>query len=75
MSRGGVAVLDVRSGSPSEAAGLLRGTVISAVDGKSVRTPKQFREAVEKFAGKPAPLTIAGRGEIEGTRQVTVAPE
>lgn len=74
MGRGGVGVMDVNSGSSAESVGLVRGAVITAVDGKTVRTPREFREAVARFDGKPVDLTIAGRGEVEGTRKVTVPP-
>jgi S1-C subfamily serine protease len=70
MRRGGVGVMEVSSGSPAEAAGLQKGSVIKAVGGKPVSTPKQFRAAVAEFEGKPVELTILG--SLESTQELTV---
>lgn len=51
MGKGGIGVLDVESDTPAEAAGLRKGQIITAVDGKSVRTPSDFAEAVAKARG------------------------
>ena len=43
---GGAVVSDVRSGSPAQRAGLKPGDLITAVDGKSVVTSGQLRNAI-----------------------------
>ena len=73
MSRGGVGVVEVSSGSIAEAAGVKKGVVIRAVGGKSVRTPAEFREAVKAFDGQAVELTIVG--EQDDIQQVTVPPK
>ncbi len=72
MSRGGVGVTEIDSGSPGETAGLRKGSVISAVAGQPVRTPAEFRAAVRAFEAKPVELTVVDdRSEIQ---QITVPP-
>jgi S1-C subfamily serine protease len=68
MARGGVGVIEVQSGTEAEASGLRPGTIISSVDGRPVRTPREFREAVEGLQGQPVRL-----GTDRGT--ITVPPE
>lgn len=68
MARGGVGVVEVVSGSKAEEAGVRAGTIISSVDGKPVRTPREFREAVGERSGQPVRL-----GTDRGT--ITVPPE
>ncbi len=51
MGKGGIGVAEVESDSAAEAAGLRKGQVITAVDGKPVRTPTDFAEAVAKAKG------------------------
>ena len=55
MTKGGVGVVEVEPGSPAEGAGLKNGQVITAVDGKPVRTPAAFAEAVARARG---PVTL-----------------
>ncbi len=57
MTRGGVGIVDVDPGSPASRAGLLRGTIVTAVNGQDVSTPREFREAVAKLGEKDATLT------------------
>jgi S1-C subfamily serine protease len=70
MTRGGVGVIEVAPGSPADAAGLARGDVIAAVDGKPVATPAEFRGAVADRAGKPVKLTV--RSGLDEEREVVV---
>src|SRR5262249_36285698 len=55
MARGGVGVVEVVPGSAAEAAGLKRGQIITAVDGRTIRTPADFYRAV---AGHDGPVRI-----------------
>ncbi|WP_152050319.1 PDZ domain-containing protein [Tautonia marina] len=63
MARGGVGVVEVVSGTPSEEAGLRVGQIITQVDGKAVRTPRAFREVVKDLDGKAVRLST-DRGPI-----------
>jgi S1-C subfamily serine protease len=54
-----VIVIEVAENSPTYAAGLRRGMLISHVDHLPVRTPKEFAAAVSKNAG-PVQLRLAG---------------
>lgn len=63
MARGGVGVVEVVSGTPSEEAGLRVGQIITQVDGKAVRTPRAFREIVKDLDGKAVRLST-DRGPI-----------
>jgi S1-C subfamily serine protease len=54
-----VMVIEVAENSPTYAAGLRRGMLISHVDHLPVRTPKEFAAAVSKNAG-PVQLRLAG---------------
>lgn len=73
MTRGGIGVIEVAPGSSAEAAGLVRGDVIAAVEGKPVSTPAEFRAAVAGLAGKPVKITL--RTGLEDERVVTVEPD
>jgi S1-C subfamily serine protease len=46
-----VVVTDVDANTPAAGAGVKRGMLISHVDGKPVRTPKEFQAAVADKAG------------------------
>jgi serine protease Do len=60
---GGVAVEQVRPGSPAEDAGLSSGDVILQVDRKPVKSAEQFRNEVEQVpAGKDILLLVWGDG-------------
>ena len=64
MSREGVLVTEVESGSASEKSGLRTGQVVSRVDGAPVKNPREFAKAV---AGKKGPVkleTDAGTFEV-----------
>ncbi len=51
MALGGVGVVGVRPNSPADAAGLKVGLIVKAVNGKEVRTPSDFAEAVAQTSG------------------------
>ena len=51
MSKGGIGVVGVEPNTPADAAGLKPGQVIRAVNGKPVRTPSEFAEAVSRAKG------------------------
>ena len=51
MAGGGVVVVEVENGSPAEAAGLKRGQVIKAAEGKTIRGPRDFAATVATRKG------------------------
>jgi len=55
MARGGVAIVEVEHDSAADKAGLRQGQVITQVDGRKVRTPTEFANAVAKLDG---PVTL-----------------
>jgi S1-C subfamily serine protease len=62
MAKGGVAVIEVGSGTPAEAAGLRRGQIVIKAAGKAVRTPNDFDAAVRAATG---PVTLeTDRGPV-----------
>jgi regulator of sigma E protease len=66
------AVGQVREGSPAAAAGVEKGDVILAVDGRSVATWEELKTLVEDRAGDPLAFLLR-RGER--TLELTVTPE
>jgi serine protease Do len=58
----GVLVTEVTENSPSEAAGLERGDVITSVNGKSVATPKEFRQALNGSKAKQTKVSVLREG-------------
>ena len=52
-------VSDVEANTPAAAAGVKRGMLISQVDGRPVRTPREFRAAI---AEKPGPVQLKFAG-------------
>ena len=58
----GVLVTEVTENSPSEAAGLERGDVITSVNGKSVSTPKEFRQALNGSKTKQTKVSVLREG-------------
>lgn len=69
LSRGGVGVVDVESGSLADQAGLARNQVIAEVEGKPIRTPAEFARAVD---GQKGPVTLTTRQGREPDRTVVV---
>lgn len=69
MSKGGVGVTEVETGSPADSAGLKRGVVITEVDGRPVPTPADFARAVAAKDGKDITLTTQ-LGPIAGQKVV-----
>ncbi|MDB5349927.1 MAG: trypsin-like serine protease with C-terminal domain [Planctomycetota bacterium] len=57
MSKGGVGIVEVETGSTAEAAGLRKDLVITAVDGQPVPTPADFARVVATKEGKDVTLT------------------
>jgi serine protease Do len=55
MALGGVVVTEVAAGSPADSAGLKKDHIITAVSGRSVRSPDEFAKAV---AGRRGPITL-----------------
>ena len=66
----GVAVIEVVRDGPAFAAGIDAGDIVTAVDGRSVTAPGQFRAGLfRKQAGEDVTLTVRRGGEI---RQITL---
>jgi len=66
------AVGQVRDGSPADAAGVEKGDVVLAVEGRSVETWEELKAQVEERAGDPLAFLIR-RGDR--TLELTVTPE
>jgi S1-C subfamily serine protease len=64
LGNGGVGVVEVESGSPTDAAGLKRGQVVTHVDGRPIRSPSDFYKSVANRKG-PVTLTTELGGEAE----------
>jgi len=63
---GGVTVAYVIADSPADTAGLQRGDVIKSVDGTTVATPKDFRDAIQgKAVGDTVTLSIDRNGQTQ----------
>ncbi len=60
LARGGVGVVEVVSGSSADVAGIKRGQIITEVEGKRVKTPAEFRKAVEGGQGPTRVKTEQG---------------
>ena len=73
---GGVLVTSLekgeRGGSPAASAGLLRGDLITAVNGTAIKTASELSSAIGKSGGQPLTLTVI-RGER--TLTFTLTPE
>ena len=54
----GVLVTDVAKKSPAEAMGFVKGDVITAVNGKAVATPRDFRRALKLSKTKRARVSL-----------------
>jgi regulator of sigma E protease len=53
-----------RLGSPAEAAGLVRGDAITAIDGRAIRTWEELRDTVQAADGKALELTVETGGGV-----------
>jgi S1-C subfamily serine protease len=51
MARGGVVITEVEAGSPADRAGLKRDQIIRAVEGKPLKTPRDFLQSVAGLRG------------------------
>jgi PDZ domain-containing protein len=73
VSNDGLAVASVLGASPA-AKVLHAGDRITAVDGTAVSSNTELAAAIQRSAGKPVTLTIAGHGDGAAPRTVTVTP-
>lgn len=73
MARGSVGIVEVAPGTAAESAGLEPGQIIVAVQGNRVRSPQEFREAVDALGDEPVELSIA-RPSAREPAMVTVPP-
>ncbi len=62
----------VKEGSPAEKAGLLKGDMVKAVDGKELEEWADLRKTIENRAGIPVNITVARGNEL---LSLTVTPE
>jgi S1-C subfamily serine protease len=60
LAKGGVAVMEVETGSPADLSGIKKGEVITTVGGKPVSTPTEFARVVGELKG-PTVLKTDGR--------------
>jgi len=68
-SSGGAAIAQVSPGTPGAAAGLQRGDLITAVNGKAVTTTDQFIATVDNYApGQTVTLTIKRGGQTQNIK-------
>jgi len=74
---GGVTIAYVIADSPADAAGLQRGDVIKSVDGTTVATPNDFRDAIQgKAVGDTVKLSIERNGQAQDvTATLAARPE
>ena len=66
----GVVVVETVPGTPAASAGLIPGDVIAEVNGKSVQTGKQFRDAVLSWSGGEFVLRVCRGGETSEIAKV-----
>jgi serine protease Do len=72
---GGVLISDVSPDSPAERAGLQRGDVVVAVDGRDVKSTGEFRNWIAAAGAKTVELQVLRNGRRELIRaDLTVAP-
>jgi membrane-associated protease RseP (regulator of RpoE activity) len=66
---GGVTIAYVIADSPADTAGLQRGDIIKAVDGTTVATPNDFRDAIQgKAVGDTITLSIDRNGQTQDVK-------
>lgn len=66
LNQEGVLVINVEPDSPAAVAGLRRGSIILEVNGESVNTPQELREAIQQHeAGDTITLTVLNGNEME----------
>ncbi len=51
MARGGVVITEVEAGSSAERAGLKTGQIIRSIEGKRLRSPREFAQVVSRYDG------------------------
>jgi serine protease Do len=69
-----VVVCDVEANSPAAASGLKRGMLVGQVDGRPVRTPREFRAAIAAKSGPVRLKLIAGSGAPEPGSALVIPP-
>jgi S1-C subfamily serine protease len=65
MARGCVIVTEVEEGSPADRAGLKRGQIIRAVQGKTLKSPRDFARVVAELKGPVRLETDLGAVEVD----------
>lgn len=73
MARGAVGIIEVEPGTAAESVGLEPGQIIVSVDGRRVRSPQEFRDAVAARGEEPVDLLVARPAGREPT-VITVPP-
>jgi S1-C subfamily serine protease len=51
MARGGVVITEVETGSPAARADLKPGQIIRSIDGKTIKSPREFLQIVAGLRG------------------------
>jgi serine protease Do len=75
-STDGVLIGDVSPNSPAEKAGLKRGDVVVAVDGRKISSSGEFRNLIAAAGAKPVALELLRDGKRQTVRaELGVAPE
>jgi S1-C subfamily serine protease len=65
MARGGVVITEVEPGSPADKAGLKPGQIIRSVEGKPLRSPREFRQLAAGLRGPVNLETDLGAATIK----------
>ncbi len=69
----GAVVSEVTSGWPADRAGIPLGAVITAVDGRAVRTPQELAEAIGRVKGSQVELSYTADGQSV-QKKISLAP-
>ena len=72
---GGATIDAVFKNSPAEAAGLKKGDVVVAVDGKKMQSPLAISDYIKSNPGKPITLTISREGQMRDLAVTPAIPE
>ncbi|HUI69829.1 MAG TPA: PDZ domain-containing protein [Spirochaetia bacterium] len=71
-SEPGVLVVSVQSGSPAETAGIVRGDIITNIDGNAVNTPRDVRQAIDSHKKGDTVQVKVRHGDAEKTLPVAL---